>query len=112
MKKRFKDISFQNKIFLTTMSIVLVVVIAITMLMTHNASRMINESHYANLNLLTEQASYTFSENLSNLRKSLYASSVNSRVAVHMKTLQELGAKNSAYSQQRLPPVPAPHQEG
>jgi len=101
VKKRFKDISFQNKIFLTNMSIVLVVVVAITMLMTHNASRMISQSHYANLNLLTEQASYTFSENLSNLRKSLYASSVNSQVAVQMKTLQELGAKNSAYSQQR-----------
>lgn len=99
MSKRFKDLSFQSKLFLTNLAIVLLVVIIITVVMTHNASQMISRSYYASLHLLTEQASVTFGENLNNLQNALFSSSLTSRVGDCMRRLQELQGQGSAYRQ-------------
>ena len=101
MNKRFRDLSLQNKLFLTNLAIVLLVVVIITMVMTHNASQLISQSHYASLHLLTEQASVTFSENLNNLQKALFSSSLTSQVGDCMRRLQEPQGQGSAYRQSR-----------
>jgi len=99
VSKRFKDLSFQSKLFLTNLAIVLLVVIIITVVMTHNASQMISRSYYASLHLLTEQASVTFGENLNNLQNALFSSSLTSQVGDCMRRLQELQGQGSAYRQ-------------
>ena len=54
--KRFKDWSFQNKLFFVNLLIVLLVVFAITTVMTQTAARLATNSNFASLNLDGQRA--------------------------------------------------------
>ena len=74
--KRFKDWSFQNKLFFVNLLIVLLVVFAITTVMTQTAARLATNSNFASLNLVTEQALIKCSTSTASVQSHLYTTSV------------------------------------
>ena len=99
--KRFKDWSCQNKLFFVNLFIVLLVVFAITTVMTQTAARMATNSNFASLNLLTEQALINFSTSTASVQSHLYTTSVSCGTAQQMKSMLNKSPDSIGYPEAR-----------
>lgn len=99
--KRFRDLSYRNKLLITHLSTVLLVVLAITTLMTLTASQQAVSSHTASLNLLTEQVLLNFISEADAAQQHLYSMSASTGTARQMAAIRSLKAGGSDYLQAR-----------
>ena len=99
--KRFKDWSFQNKLFFVNLLIVLLVVFAITTVMTQTAARLATNSNFASLNLVTEQALINFSTSTASVQSHLYTTSVSCGTAQQMKSMLSKSPDSIGYPEAR-----------
>ena len=99
--KRYRDLSFRNKLLIANLSIVLAVVVGITFLLTLTASNRATDSHKASLNLLTEQALINYATRVDAIRQHLYTMSASTGTPQGMASLRGLDTGSNAYLQGR-----------
>lgn len=99
--KRFSDLSYRNKLLLTNLSIVIVVVLAITATMNLTVSQQMVVNNTLSLNLMTEQALINFIAKAEAIRQHLYSTGVSSGTTRQMALMRTLDNDSISYLQAR-----------
>ena len=97
----FRNLSYRNKLFITNLLIVLVVVIGITAMMHMTASRQTVKSNMATLDLLTEQALMNFCNEAEGMGKNIYALYTGANVADQMNRMRNMLPAEREYLSER-----------